>query len=53
MFKDFKEEDDGIMVNSFYDVFSDEITEEELLEYKQLAGMPLAENYEELIKSLI
>ena len=45
-------EEVGIRVNSFYDVFHDERTEEELQEYKRLIGMPLAEDYEELISSL-
>jgi hypothetical protein len=42
----------GIRVNSFYDVFPDERSKEELLDYKRLIGMPLAENYEDLIDSL-
>ncbi len=52
MFNDFEDEEDGIIVNSFYDVFSDERTEEELLKYKRLACMPLAEDYDELINNL-
>lgn len=52
MLKDSGIEEIGIRVNSFYDVFPDERTEEELLEYKRLIGMPLAEDYEELIDSL-
>lgn len=42
----------GIIENSFWDVFPDHRTEEELQEYKRLIGMPLTEDYEELIDSL-
>ncbi len=52
MLKDSDTEEIGIRVNSFYDVFPDERTEEELQEYKRLIGMPLTEDYEELINSL-
>ena len=52
MVKDSDTEEIGIRVNSFYDVFPDERTEEELQEYKRLVGMPLTEDYEELITSL-
>lgn len=52
MLKDNDTEEIGIRVNSFYDVFPDERTEEELQEYKRLIGMPLTEDYEELINSL-
>lgn len=45
-------EEVGIRVNSFYDVLPEERTEEELQEYKRLIGMPLTEDYEELISSL-
>lgn len=45
-------EESVIRVNSFYDVFPDERSEEDLQEYKRLIGMPLAEDYEELINSL-
>ena len=46
------EEEQKIVVNSFYDVFPEKLSKEELLEYKKLVGMPLAETYEELIESL-
>lgn len=49
---EYNTEESKIVVNSFYDVFSDERTEEELQEYKRLIGMPLAEDYDELISSL-
>ena len=52
MLKKYNTEEFGIRVNSFYDVFPDERTEEELQAYKRLIGMPLAEDYEELINSL-
>lgn len=52
MLKDYDTEEVGIRVNSFYDVFPDERTEEELQEYKMLIGMPLTDDYEELIDSL-
>lgn len=45
------EEAGGIVTNSFYDVFDNDITEEKLREYKRLIGMPLAESYYELIES--
>lgn len=50
--KDYNTEEVGIRVNSFYDVLPEERTEEELQEYKRLIGMPLTEDYEELISSL-
>lgn len=47
----------GIEHNSFYETDSDlnieSQTEEELREYKRLIGMPLAEDYDELISCLI
>ena len=52
MLKDYNTEESGIRVNSFYDVFPEKKTEEELQEYKRLIGMPLTEDYEELISSL-
>lgn len=52
MLKDYNTDDAGIRKNSFYDVFPDERTEDEIQEYKRLVGMPLAESYEELIDSL-
>lgn len=51
--REFNEYDETqIKVNSFYDVFPDKRTEEELLEYKKMVGMPFTEDYEELVKSL-
>ena len=49
-------DENGITHNSFYET-AEELgfeprTEEELMEYKRLIGMPLAEDYEELISSL-
>lgn len=49
-------DENGITHNSFYET-AEELgfeprTEEELMEYKRLIGMPLAEDYEELITSL-
>mgnify|MGYP000699480134 FL=1 len=44
--------DDGGRVESFYDNFEEKRTEEEMQEYKRLIGMPLAEDYDELIASL-
>lgn len=52
MSNEYNTEESGIIINSFYDVIPDERTEEELREYKRLIGMPLAEDYEELISSL-
>ena len=50
-------EKSGIVHNSFYETDSDlhvePKTEEELREYKRLIGMPLAEDYDELISCLI
>lgn len=46
-------EEPQISINSFYDVFPQKRTMEEMREYKQLVGMPMAENYEELVNSLI
>lgn len=42
----------GGRVNSFYDVFDVDMTEEEMREYKRFIGMPLAEDYNELIANL-
>lgn len=42
----------GGKVNSFYDVYDDDRTEEEIQEYKRFLGIPLSENYDELIASL-
>ena len=42
----------GGKVNSFYDVYDDDRTEEEIQEYKRFLGVPLSENYDELIESL-
>ena len=46
----------GIRHNSFYDTNEDlgikEKTKEEMMEYKRLIGMPLSEDYDELIASL-
>ena len=42
----------GGRVNSFYDVYDDGRIEEEIQEYKRFLGMPLSEDYEELIASL-
>ena len=39
-------------VNSFYDTFEENRTEGELIEYKRLIGMPIADDYDELIASL-
>lgn len=44
--------DAGGRVESFYDTFEEKRTEEEMQEYKILIGMPLAEDYDELIASL-
>lgn len=44
--------DAGGRVNSFYDVYDDGRTEEEIQKYKRFLGMPLTEDYEELIASL-
>lgn len=44
--------DAGGRVNSFYDTFEENRTEEELIEYKRLIGMPIADDYDELIASL-
>lgn len=49
---DYNTKETGIRVNSFYDVFPEERSEEEIREYKRLIGMPLSEDYEELISSL-
>lgn len=46
----------GIVYNSFYETPSElgieERSEEELIEYKRLIGMPIAEDYDELILCL-
>lgn len=47
-----KEPNTPIKTHTFYDVFEDNRTEEEMQEYKRLIGMPLAEDYDELIASL-
>lgn len=44
--------DAGGRVNSFYDTFEENQTEGELIEYKRLIGMPIADDYDELIASL-
>ena len=44
--------DAGGRVNSFYDTFEENRTEGELIEYKRLIGMPIADDYDELIASL-
>ena len=48
----FEESEFQIVVNSFYDVFPEFYSEDELEEYKQLVGMPLAKSYEELMACL-
>lgn len=50
--ENYLEETGAFRHNSFYDVFEEERTEQEEYEYKRLIGMPLAEDYEELIDSL-
>ena len=40
------------MYSTIYDLFKDGRTEEEMQEYKRLIGMPLGEDYNELIASL-
>lgn len=42
----------GMTYNSFYEIEEDSRTEEEFMAYKRLIGMPLAEDYDELIASL-
>lgn len=42
----------GGRVESFYDTFEEKRTEEEIQNHKRLIGMPLAEEYDELIASL-
>jgi hypothetical protein len=49
---DFSENESVIKTHTFYDILP-ERTEEELIEYKRLIGMPIAEDYDELIDSLI
>ena len=44
--------DAGGRVNSFYDTFEENRTEGELIEYKRLIGMPIADDYDELLASL-
>ena len=44
--------DAGGRVNSFYDTFEENRTEGELIEYKRLIGMTIADDYDELIASL-
>lgn len=41
-----------IKVNSFYDVYQRNYTEEELQMYNELTGMPLVDSYEQLLDSL-
>lgn len=52
---DYKDES-GIVHNSFYETDKElgiePRTEEELIEYKRLIGMPISEDYDELISSL-
>lgn len=40
-----------IKKNSFYDVF-DDYTKDEIKEYQHLAGIPMADEYDELLKEL-
>lgn len=42
----------GGRVNSFYDTFEENRSEEELMNYKRFIGMPLYEDYNELITNL-
>lgn len=42
----------GGKINSVYDVYDDDRTEGEMQEYKRFIGMPLSEDYDELIASL-
>lgn len=42
----------GGRVNSFYDTFEENRSEQELMDYKRFIGMPLSEDYDELIASL-
>lgn len=44
--------DAGGRVESFYDTFEENRTEEELIKYKRLIGMPITDDYDELIASL-
>lgn len=44
--------DAGGRVESFYDTFEKKRTEKEMQDYKRLLGMPLAEDYDELIAGL-
>ena len=44
--------DAGGRVETFYDTFEENRTEEELIEYKKSIGMPITDDYEELIASL-
>lgn len=50
-------DENGIVHNSFYETDKElgmePKTEEELIEYKRLIGMPISEDYDELIASLI
>lgn len=41
-----------IKVNSFYDVFPDDFSDEEVLLYNELTGLPIADSYEELMDSI-
>lgn len=46
----------GVVHNSFYETADDleiePINEKELIEFKRLVGMPISEDYDELIESL-
>lgn len=44
--------DAGGRVEFFYDTFEENRTEGELIEYKRLVGMPITDDYDELIASL-
>lgn len=50
-FYDVHEEKEDI-VNTFYGVHDDGRTEEKFMEYKRFLGIPLPEDYEEIIKCL-
>ncbi len=51
-FYDVNEEENNDIVNTFYGVHDDGRTEEEYMEYKRFLGIPLPEDYEEIIKCL-
>lgn len=42
-----------IVTNSFYDIPANHYTEEELVEYKKRAGIPLFNSYDEIKKALM